>query len=131
MAILGVVLAGVPACRPTTADWQPTIDRPADLLPEDVLVAVLVDIHLAEGDALEKALPTAEQTELLQTRYGDILAIHRIEPARFARSFQWYLDQPVTMHGVYGRVIEELTRLQGEVESRSRGEATPAEAEPE
>lgn len=76
------------------------------------MIALLVDIHLAEGDLLERSLPAEEQPALLVQHYGQILQQHGIRAEDLQRSYAWYVERPLTMNQLYEEVIERLNRLQ-------------------
>ncbi len=66
------------------------------------MIALLVDIHLAEGDMLDRSLPAEEQEVLLREHYGMILARHRITAKQLQESYAYYIRRSTA-----GRLVVE------------------------
>lgn len=78
------------------------------------MISVFTDLHLAEGDALERALSPERSDSLLAVHYARIAREHATDLATIQRSYAWYVARPLTMKELYAEVIERLNRLQGE-----------------
>lgn len=102
------------ACRPADRQWEPAGERPADVLDRETMVSVFTAMHLAEGDALERALSPGRSDSLLAVHYARIAREHDTDLAAIRRSYAWYVARPLTMQDLYAEVIERLNRLQGE-----------------
>lgn len=78
------------------------------------MTAVLLSMHLAEGDALERALPPEQTDSLLALHYGRLAREHKTDLPTIQRSYAWYVARPLTLRAMYETVVEDLNRLQGE-----------------
>jgi hypothetical protein len=108
------LLLALAACRPAERQWEPAGERPADVLDRETMISVLTDMHLAEGDALERALSPERSDSLLAVHYARIARENGTDLATIHRSYLWYVARPLTMKDLYAEVIERLNRLQGE-----------------
>jgi len=90
------------------------------------MTAVLLSMHLAEGDALERALPPEQTDSLLTLHYGNLAREHNTDLPTIQRSYAWYVARPLTLRAMYETVVEDLNRLQGEWQGDGL-EALPAE----
>ena len=104
------------SCRPTQPQWEPGGKLPEGVLDREAMIALLVDIHLAEGDLLERNLPVEEQEPLLKAHYGPILSRHGITAKQLSDSYTYYVERPLTLNELYVEVIEELNRIQAQVQ---------------
>jgi hypothetical protein len=86
------------------------------------MIAVLVDVHLAEGDLLERNLPAEEQEALLRSHYQPLLARHNISARQLMDSYAYYVERPLTLNAMYEEVIEDLNRIQAQVQAQVQEE---------
>ncbi len=84
------------------------------------MIRLLVDIHLAEGDLLERNLSAEEHLPFLQRHYGQILASHGISAKQLQDSYQFYVERPLTLNTMYNEVVEQLNRMQAAVEAEGQ-----------
>jgi hypothetical protein len=112
-----LLLAAVFSCRPVSPNWEGSDRRPSDVLEPEAFVSLMVDVHLAEGDLLERSLPADEQIALLSEHYSHILASQGIAPEVLQASYAWYTARPLTLNKLYDQVLEELNRMQAEVQA--------------
>jgi hypothetical protein len=82
------------------------------VLPKEVMIPLLVDIHLAEakyntGNPLEsgRAINVIEA-------YDSIFTHYKIEPEDFYTSFRFYRQHPAQMDSLYQDVLTEFTKRQ-------------------
>lgn len=84
---------------------------PDSVLPVDTMVAVLVDIHIAESyisNMKNDSLPEAN----LEHQYAIIMSMHKISEEEFLRSYHWYVTEPVLMNYIYGKITDRLNLLE-------------------
>jgi len=117
------------ACRPGQPQWEPTAKLPDGVLDREAMIAVLVDVHLAEGDLLERNLPSEEQEALLRSHYEPLLARHGISARQLMDSYAYYVERPLTLNAMYEEVIEALNRIQAQVQAQVQ-EETQTQARP-
>ncbi len=83
-------------------------------IPEDQLVKVLVDVHLAE--VAGQSLLGPERDSLEAVYYHQIFRIHRVDSAAFFQSVDLLLDEPELAKEVYDKVLEVLAKMEAEGE---------------
>jgi len=86
---------------------------PKDLIPEDSLVLIIVDMHLADAILIE---PSVQQKQFVINKtkfYNVVLDKHSITKEEFQKNIDYYSNNPEQFNKVYEKVIEELTILQG------------------
>lgn len=93
------------------------------------MVDLLVDIHLAEGDLIERNIRGAEQGSLLAEYYSAILRVHEVSDTVFADSYDWYIARPMDMHDIYEAVIEEIMAIQATTDRKIEEEGAARAAE--
>lgn len=87
-------------------------------VPHDKLVAVLADIHLAEGAMQE--ITVAKRDSLLDLYYERITALHGVDEEEFMRSLEMLRRRPEELSVIYAEVGEVLSVRDAENESRDR-----------
>lgn len=112
VCLLSLMFIWTTGCKPVPRNWDPGGKAPQGLISEEKMVDLLVDIHLAEGDLIERNIRGAEQGSLLAEYYSAILRVHEVSDTEFADSYDWYIARPMDMHDIYEAVIEELTAIQ-------------------
>ena len=83
------------------------------VIPEEELVPVLVDIHLAE--AMAQKLYGELKDTISQTYYEQVFTIHHITREQFDEAYQQLQDDPKLMFQVYEKVLEEINRQEAQV----------------
>lgn len=81
-------------------------------LAEDKMIAVLLDIHLAEA-----AVQTEKNTKkdsLLHLYYQDIYRIHNITQEDFERNLEAWFDNPEIADKLYEKVVESLNKSEAD-----------------
>lgn len=99
---LGLLLAGCREERETRL-----------LIPEDKLVEVLVDVHLAES-ALQNRFGPAKDS-LAGLYYDKIFELHDVEEADFEETMERLRRDPETAERIYETVLEKLSAMEAEV----------------
>ena len=85
---------------------------PSDVLPKEKMAQVITDIHLAEANASLYTLPDSVSSEKLH--FEKIFAKHKITKIQYDKSISFYIDHPELLNEVYEKVLNELSRMQGE-----------------
>lgn len=90
-------------------------EEPALPIPEDELVSVLVDVHLAEA-ALQDAYG-AKKDSLAELYYNQIYRLHDIEEEAFNKAIKQLRNEPERVERLYERVLEELSIREAQMEA--------------
>jgi len=81
-------------------------------LAEDKMIAILLDIHVAEAAVqMERA---NKKDSLLHLYYQDIYRIHNITKEDFERNLEAWFDNPEVADQLYEKVIEGLNKSEAD-----------------
>ena len=89
--------------------------RPWGVLSHDEMVAVLLDVHVAE--AAMKVVDTSAKRIEKQEYYNTIFEKHNITKEQFDKSLDWYARHPKVLVEIYDDVKKEAESLQDRVEA--------------
>ncbi|HXI01266.1 MAG TPA: DUF4296 domain-containing protein [Sphingobacteriaceae bacterium] len=94
---------------------------PENLIPEDKMISVLTDVHLASGTTSANG-DSVIQT--ISTYLNMVYRKHNIDTALFRESLQYYSKDPTLLANMYEKIVKdlevkvkELTKLE-EIEKR-------------
>lgn len=99
--LIFAMIVAVAACN------QPT-ELPKGLLPEEQMVQVLVELHLAEARVELIQIPQDSIRPLLKQRYSEIFTQLEIDTAKFNSTFEYYEKHPKKMDLLYEKVVDNL-----------------------
>lgn len=89
----------------------PGDDRPANLLDEDRMVAILVDVHLAENRVSRLGLPSSDSANVVYKRLErQIFKKHGVDTSAYEKSYVYYSSHPREMEAIYKRIVETLQK---------------------
>ncbi len=88
-----VLLSGLTACAPKVP--QP--------LPDEVMVKVLADLHIAEAALQRLAKPYKDTVS--QRYYNEVAAIHGLSRSEIDSALTWLRDRPAEMNRIYEAVF--------------------------
>ena len=89
--------------------------RPWGVLSQDDMVAVLLDVHIAE--AAMKVVDTSAKRIEKQEYYNTVFEKHHTTKEQFDKSLDWYARHPKLLAKIYDEVKIEAERLQERVEA--------------
>lgn len=93
----------------TACDKKP-VEIPAGVISRDSMIVILSDIHIAEAMLQLKNLTRNDSTkEIAFGYYKSVFDKHKITAAEFERSFNFYVQQPEMMSGMYDSIITRLS----------------------
>ena len=90
--------------------------KPAKFLDEKEFANLLIDIHLTDAVAEEKAKGEPKIENLLASKgLAQVLKNHNLSRIQFDSIFNYYVKDPEQLNGIYTKVIDELSRKQAEL----------------
>jgi hypothetical protein len=90
-------------------------DNPPELpLPEEQLVKVLADVHIAE--AAGQQLRGETKDSVMQVYYEQICTMHGVNQEDFKTSMELLRNEPGRLHLVYEKVMEQIERIDAQTE---------------
>ena len=84
-----------------------TGSTPEGIIPEDKMVNVLTDMHLADGYT-----SSIIDTTLVITTYKSLYKTYDIDSASFKKSLEFYAKDPIRLKAMYAQVAEKLGKLE-------------------
>ncbi|MFY0672187.1 MAG: DUF4296 domain-containing protein [Bacteroidia bacterium] len=81
---------------------------PKDVLGKQEMIALLVDIHLAEALGYMERINNLEKQELLSSEYAVVLNKHSVSKELLEKSYNWYLENPLVFENMYDEIIEQI-----------------------
>lgn len=82
-------------------------------IPDDEMVSLLVDLHLADAARGSNELADAVVGKTISDDNAAVLAQHHIKEEDFRTTMTYYSAHPEELAQLYDSVIERLTALQG------------------
>ncbi|WP_019949063.1 DUF4296 domain-containing protein [Hymenobacter aerophilus] len=107
-------LAGAPALLTafllTASGCQPAneVPAPAQLLPPDKMVRLLIDLHTLEARTEGAALPPDSSRALFRQQQQQVYARHEVSDSAFTQSFRYYAMHGHDLNDLYKTVIDSL-----------------------
>ena len=83
---------------------------PADLIPQDRMILLLVDIHVADALIEHKSGTQNVNLPLTNAIYTKIYQNYGVSSAQFRSSYQYYESHPALMDNMYTQIITELSK---------------------
>lgn len=83
-----------------------SVERPATVLPEEKMQAVMLDLYLLDGAANAKLMPIGDTTKVVY--YNAILKKHNITLAQFDSSMVWYAKHLQVFEKMHKPVLDSL-----------------------
>jgi hypothetical protein len=95
-------------------------ETPSNIISKDKMIAVLVDIHLAEASADNRLLNLEQINSALATRYDSLFKKHDITFDQFKTSYDYYLAHADVLSEIYAEVVTELSTRDSKVNANRR-----------
>jgi hypothetical protein len=100
---------------------KPSVDHisqaPADLIPRDEMVDIIVDMRLL--DAIISTKQKSKDKDVEDTKYflyNSILEKYGITNEQFESSHSYYQQDLTVMDEIYGEAIARLSKMKGEID---------------
>lgn len=90
-------------------------EKEVSLLPEEIMVNVLSELHIADAYTERNANPINYRNNLREDLYLEVLDKFNLDEVTFRVTYDYYTSHPYEMDTLYLKVIEKLEmQLQGE-----------------
>lgn len=103
----------------TACSKDKRVSIPADVIPPEQMVPVLVDFHLAEAALTKAREAKMDVGQLSGQYYYSILKKHQITYKKFNISLRFYSSNLKELYLIYKDVITELSKTQSRIVSRN------------
>lgn len=88
---------------------------PENILPEDKIVPLIVDMHLADATLIFLQMDNTQKKFRSDIYYEQIFRKHNIAKSDFDSSIMYYARIPGYYEKIYDEVLAELNRRNGEL----------------
>jgi hypothetical protein len=96
------------ACAPSNEKDK----MPDDIIPQEKMVNILSDMHIAEAMARNKIHLGDTNVQTVINYYGVIYKKNNISEANFKKSYEYYMHHPLLLDSVYSEIITKLSDQQ-------------------
>lgn len=86
-------------------------ERPEGIIPQEAMVPLLADFHLAEGYL--STLPLDSSRLMANSFYASVFERHQTDSAQLQQSLIYYSERPQVLNSIYDNVQAELQAGQG------------------
>ena len=98
-----LLATALPACQRPEAT-----PAPADLLPRDKMVHLLIEMHLLEARVEATRLPPDSLRALYLAKHRELLWQTEVKDSAFERSYRYYGIHGKDLDDIYGAVLDSL-----------------------
>lgn len=84
---------------------------PPDLIPQDSMVSIMVDIHLAEASMPAMQIYGEKMNEVALEHYAHIYKLHHVTEEQFKTSHEYYIAHPDVYKDIYEQVVKSLQKM--------------------
>ncbi len=85
------------------------LEKPANLMTREQMVAFLIDSHLLEGNLQTIKIHRDSLAVIFNERERDLYEKHQIDSGQFMQSYQYYLHRVDELSEIYDAVIDSLS----------------------
>ena len=94
---------------------------PQEVIPRDKMIAILIDVQIAEARIQSNNLNTNDSTKQIALGYYNyIFQKHHIKSSEFKSSFKYYAERLEMLNKMYEEVITGLSKRQSESAAKNR-----------
>lgn len=108
--LIGIVLLTLVGCSGRKGP-----QAPQDLIQKDSMIAIMVDIHIADAVADQRFGSDKPNLDFTNALYHRIYENHHVSANQYKASFTYYETQPAEMNKMYEQVITELSKKEAEL----------------
>ncbi|MBO0952792.1 DUF4296 domain-containing protein [Fibrella forsythiae] len=89
--------------------------KPANLVDEDKMAAILTQVHLSEARIVKLTIGSSDTSALLFKRLqAQTLKKFNVDTASYTQSFVYYSSHPAKLAKIYEQVVENLKEVEKE-----------------
>jgi len=93
---------------------SPVSPAPSDLVPDQKMVSILIDLHVAEAQVERLGLITDSGAIHYKNLQQAIFRKHKIKEKEFYKSYDYYLHNVSELDKIYEKVVDSLSVLEVE-----------------
>ncbi|PKK34666.1 hypothetical protein BWI96_21260 [Siphonobacter sp. SORGH_AS_0500] len=98
---------------------------PENLIPQDKMVQILKDVHLAEQRIIRLRLGSQDSSMVaFQVLEKDILEKYQADTGTYRASYRYYIAQPDKFKDIYKAVVDSLTVLEEREKKMARADSS-------
>jgi hypothetical protein len=88
---------------------------PSGILPIQKMSPILIDMHVADAVAQNRAQGGVNEKKMTQEYYERIYKIHGVTKEEFTKSYRFYEDNPALFNKLYEEVLNGLSKTESDV----------------
>ncbi|MEZ0540379.1 DUF4296 domain-containing protein [Fibrella arboris] len=89
--------------------------KPANLVDEDKMAAILTEVHLSEARIAKLSIGSSDTSTLLFKRLQtQTLKKFNVDTSAYTQSFVYYSSRPAKLASIYEQVVEQLKAIEKE-----------------
>lgn len=89
----------------------------ANIIPENNMVAVLTDIHIAEAVPVPMQLIGDSALQFLADHYQYVFEKNHVTQEAFRNSMKYYVEHPKQLDKIYEKVIDNISKMQSKIKN--------------
>ena len=90
---------------------EPPKAPPADIIPEEKFISIMVDVQLTEALKNQQILAKRNNPDDILAAYHRFLEKHHVTAEQFLKTYAYYRDHPQDMQAVYEKVLDSLNKM--------------------
>lgn len=106
---------------------EKTVVIPDSVLSKDTMANVLMDIQLEEAIISKLGINDSLPKDSILKGFALIFQKHKISQEQFAKSFDYYKENPEMLEEIYDKVINELSEMQALIGNINSADAAKKE----
>ncbi|MBX7107178.1 MAG: DUF4296 domain-containing protein [Chitinophagales bacterium] len=91
---------------------------PSGILPEDKMIHILLDVHIAESSVNSRGMTNQQLNQLVAAKYDTVMKKNGTTFRIFEESFNYYLRHPEQFEMIYQEIVNQLTALEGKSKAK-------------
>jgi hypothetical protein len=111
--LFSVIVFFISACS-HSKDKPVSMDKPEGLIPQEKMIQILTDIHIAEALIVQVQGRGQDVNSATGHYYTTILKKHQITRTNFSQSIEYYSYNTKQISEIYTEVITNLSKIQAE-----------------
>jgi hypothetical protein len=118
LRLISVILFLMPA---VFSCEEAVVNKPKKLVPKNVMINMLTDIHMAEAIFQTKRMSSEELRKFTDADfYHSVLKKYNVADTTFEQSLVYYASLPTEYEKIYVRVIGKLNELEQQISIRQQ-----------
>ncbi len=85
------------------------VEIPADVIPKEKMVSILIDVHITEGNVQQLRIARDSADLVFKYLEKDLFLKHAVSDSSYIKSLGFYFEHPDIMEEIYATVLDSLS----------------------